>query len=518
MLDDAVYREFEEVVGPDNISREPAILDGYAYQTVFNPTPSLWLNRPAAVALPGSTEEVQGIVKVCNRYHVRFKAHSTGWGVFNAPGYEDMIILDLRRMNRILQIDENNMFALIEPYITCNQLQAEAMKKGLNCHIIGAGPNTSVLASCTSVGGVGWTGISMGYNCRNVLGVEWVLPTGEVVRLGSPGSGDGWFSGDGPGPSLRGVMRGLFGAMGGLGVFTKVAVKLFNWPGPKRIDARGLMFDIKAEVPENIKLYILLFPDMQRFLDATYDLGDAEIGWIHSRNPAGMLFTFLFPGLMRETAGRPAMRAAMESIKHMVSFGIAATSPGELAYQEKVLREVIARNDGVMIDMGKLPQFESFMLFGLMRSTLSAFVFRAGGNFASSLVGEETTDSGAPQVELGVRIKQEYIDKGALIDDMGDTVWGSIYENNLFAHYESLMSFDSRDPRQQEWIKVDEELVDELIDRKWGIGIGLSGAGTVVHKKFGPHMCNYDKWQRRIKKALDPEGLSDPIGYTEPGD
>ena len=75
----------------------------------------------------------------------------------------------------------------------------------------------------------------MGYNNRNVLGVEWVLPNGELLKLGSLGSGSGWISGDGPGPSLRGILRGTVGAMGGFGVITAAAIRLYQWGGPPEL-------------------------------------------------------------------------------------------------------------------------------------------------------------------------------------------------------------------------------------------------------------------------------------------
>ena len=81
------------------------------------------------------------------------------------------------------------------------------MKRGLDCHIVSAGPTHSPLASCTSIWGIGGKGLTESWNERNLFGVEWVLPTGDVVRLGSPGVGAGWFTADGPGPSLRGIMR-----------------------------------------------------------------------------------------------------------------------------------------------------------------------------------------------------------------------------------------------------------------------------------------------------------------------
>ena len=201
MQGDEVRKELEEAVGPENVSTESAVLDGYAFQSFGNIDDSIpWIHRPVAVVLPSTVEEVQAVIGTCGRLGLKFKAFSTGWGAHAGPGGDGIVQLDLRRMNRILDIDEKNMLAVVEPYVICAQVQAEALKRGLNLHIIGAGCGTSPLASCTSMDGTGWTGLSTGYNGRNVLGVEWVLPDGEVLRLGSPGSGAGWFCGDGPGP------------------------------------------------------------------------------------------------------------------------------------------------------------------------------------------------------------------------------------------------------------------------------------------------------------------------------
>ncbi len=187
MQEDALYKELEEAVGEENVSAEPAVLDGYAFQSFGNIEDSIpWIHRPAAVVLPSSAAEVQAVIRACGRHGFKFKAFSTGWGAHGGPGGDGVVQLDLRRMNRILEIDEKNGFAVVEPYVICAQVQAEAMKRGLNLHIIGAGCGTSPLASCTSMDGTGWTGLSTGYNCRNVLGVEWVLPDGEVLQAGEP--------------------------------------------------------------------------------------------------------------------------------------------------------------------------------------------------------------------------------------------------------------------------------------------------------------------------------------------
>lgn len=172
------YQALEDIVGPENITDEPATLDSYAYQlwAEFKQKGSKFMPRPGAVLLPGSTEEVQAIVKTCNRYKLKYKAHSTGWGLFGAPFIEDAIQLDMRRMDRILEIDEENMFAVIEPYVIGSTLQAEAMKVGLNTHMIGAGASCSPLASATSLMGMGADTIFMGQSTENLLAANGLCP------------------------------------------------------------------------------------------------------------------------------------------------------------------------------------------------------------------------------------------------------------------------------------------------------------------------------------------------------
>ena len=139
MLTREAYESLEGVLGSENITQEPAILDSYAWQPAVNLAKEAWIDRPAAAVLPETVEEVRQIVRICNEHGVKYKAHSTGWASWGGPGKEGVLQIDLRRMNRIIEIDEKNMFAVVEPYVCCSQLQAEAMTRGLNCHIIGAG-------------------------------------------------------------------------------------------------------------------------------------------------------------------------------------------------------------------------------------------------------------------------------------------------------------------------------------------------------------------------------------------
>jgi len=194
VLEKAIYKEFEDIVGHGNINDGEVVTQCYSYnwcQEIFNHMhgkPAIPFSPiPKAVVLPSSTEEVQGVVKLCNKYGIIFKAQSTGLGPWNQPSTDNSIIIDLRRMNKIVKIDAKNLYAVIEPYVSRAQLQVEIMKYVLKCHMPGAGPQVSPLASATSMNGPGFTSPYTGHSARNVLGVEWILPDGEIMRLGSLG-------------------------------------------------------------------------------------------------------------------------------------------------------------------------------------------------------------------------------------------------------------------------------------------------------------------------------------------
>ena len=231
--------------------------------------------------LPGTTAQVQSIVRLCNKHRVRFQAVSTGW-IGWIPGslsFSGVIYLDMRRMNRILEINERNMYAVVEPCVTTAQLQAEAMKRGLICSVNGAGANTSALPLAGGAGD-GHFGQSVSFAERNLLAAEWVTPEGDIVGLGSFGSVSEWFCGDGPGPSLRGIIRGQVQHYGGMGVFTKAGVKLYHWPGPAEMPLEGVSPEYTlSEIPANCLARYFSFPSVDEQLEAERRIGESEIAF-----------------------------------------------------------------------------------------------------------------------------------------------------------------------------------------------------------------------------------------------
>lgn len=517
MISDEAYKELEEAVGAENVSREPAVLEGYAWQPFLNDDPALWIRRPVAAVLPSTTEEVQAVVRACNRHGLKFKALSTGWGAASGPTSEGVVQLDMRRMDRILEIDERNMIAVVEPYVSGAQLQAEVMKLGLNTHIIGAGPSCSPLASATSMSGVGHDCIYMAYSARNVLGVEWVLPDGEVLRLGTLGSGLGWYNGDGPGPSLRGIMRGALGTLSGLGVFTKCAVKLYNWPGPPRLEAEGLILDSRVEVLRNIRFYMVFFPGPGEFADAMYKIGEAEIGYAAVRIAPVAYTALVMPHSGMGILETRALRSILaDTLAYPLTLVLAGDSLEETEYQEAALKRIVLDHEGFMLEVNKMGPLAAFMPLNFLRVSIIPLAFRPGGIFGTCLDGNEALDLQMKWVDAIAAAKQEFFDRGAFMEDGGNNPYFVPYENNTWAHCEVLYAYsvDSK------------ESLDSLNPMEFSSTLNairlcmtpLSAFIAPVRKALSPLAGNFNQWQRRISAAFDPRETADKGFYTEEGE
>ena len=234
---------------------------------------------PEFVVLPNGTMETQAVIKICNRYKIPFiPVGSNQWSLTGSPNRPHTVIIDCKRMGEIHEIDEKNMYAVIEPLCTLAQVQAEAYKRGL---YIGS-PEASATASAIGghvFQGMWGVGYRLGVAYRNILGIEWVLPNGEILRTGSfSQDADNGFWGEGPGPDLRGMLRGYAGAMGGVGMVTKMAVKLHPYPGPKVWPVEGIIPNQTSMLPEDrFKWYMVKYESLEDAINFMYEVGKAEI-------------------------------------------------------------------------------------------------------------------------------------------------------------------------------------------------------------------------------------------------
>lgn len=508
-----IYEALEDIVGTDNISEEPATLDAYAFQwgmRSFTGTP--FGLRCEAVVLPGSTEEVQAIVKACNKHRIKFKALSTGWGPMNTAGSEGVIQLDLRRMNKILEINEKAMYAVVESYVISAQLQAELMKRGLTCNIISAGSNTSALP-LTALMGCGPTSVSTSYSNRNILGVEWVLPTGEILRLGSLGSGAGWFCGDGPGPSLRGIMRGYKTPLGGLGVFTKAATKVYHWPGPEVVPVGGASPGYTPELPETFTAHYITFPSWDKFTEAGYKIGESELALACDKLPPW----FLAQNMAED--GRGGVQLFSEIRSQTLAKGISilviigANSQREFDYKEKVLRRITSETGGEFLPLVEEPASRKKLIWHRVRATTGAReTFRLMVDQGASFGAGDSWEFAVNEAEEGARLKRKYIEKGLIMDDGADNAWGTVYEHGHMGHMDELFLIDPADPASRQGMF-------EFMQESWRISLEKSLGchqgviGDMGHDLFGPRTSNYHLWARKIKKTFDPNGASESSRY-----
>jgi glycolate oxidase len=176
---------------------------------------------PSAVLLPRSAEQVQAVVRICDKHRIPFVARGSGTGLSGgALPAEGGIVISFARMNRILEIDIPNQRVVVEPGV-------------INSHVTDAvaahgyfyAPDPSSQSVCTIGGNVaenagGAHCLKYGFTTTHVLGMDVVLPSGELVTFGSAAP-------DALGYDLTGV---FVGSEGTLGVATKITLRIVKRP------------------------------------------------------------------------------------------------------------------------------------------------------------------------------------------------------------------------------------------------------------------------------------------------
>ena len=479
-----IYKAFEDVVGAENICDDPLIMPSYHNSDL------------AAVVLPGNAEEVQAVVRLCNRYNIAFRGVATGWT--NRPYPSGIIYMDLRRMNRIIEINEKNMYAVVEPYVTSAQLQAELMKRGLNCNIKGAGSN------CTAIiRGQGHMDQSTGGVERNQLALEWVTPDGEIVRSGSLGSSDEWFCGDGPGLSLRGVVSGKGVAVMEMGIYTKSAMKLYHWPGPSRFPLEGISPRYTmSEVPPGFMVRYISFPSYDDLYEAELKIGESEIAFEIMGFDIWMVAANITTCNEEELETHARLSKLIQGPGFMVI--IAGNSPGDFEYKKQVLETIISETNGKSLEPIEDPKIEGHLLaHGIRISASIRETFRAGGLFSSiPMMGQR--DLHIKWMKEVAEKKKELIKRGVVVDD-GGVFFGWGIEQGHLGKTECFC----RHKADPESLKAIEEWMAESAE------IGLQKCYSVPLRLpvdvVGPLASNFHILLDKFREAFDPKGLATEV-------
>ena len=244
--------QFKSVVGADWVFTSDEDLEPYrdAY-SVMRDEPEERI-ASAAVA-PFTAEEVQAVVRIANAKRIPIYPISTGKNLGYggaAPVYSGSVVLDLKRMNRILEIDERNAYVVVEPGVSYFDLYRHIQDRKLNLWIDCPDPGWgSVIGNALDYGG-GYTHSSYRNHFESHCGMEVVLANGEIMRtaMGAlPGSRTWQQNKYGYGPWLDGLFK-----QSSLGVVTKMGFWLYPAPEaylsavigvPKRADL-GKLIDV----------------------------------------------------------------------------------------------------------------------------------------------------------------------------------------------------------------------------------------------------------------------------------
>ena len=215
-MEEIFLAELERIVGPEGLVRDASDLLTYESDGLVR-----LRERPAAAVLPDSVEQVQAVVRLCHRSTVPFVARGQGTGLSGgALPHPDGVLIVMTRMNRILDVDIPNQRMTVEPGVMNLDVTREVESAGYYY-----APDPSSQLICSIGGNVaensgGAHCLKYGFTVHHVVGVEAVLPDGELVHLGGEAL-------DSPGLDLLGV---LVGSEGTLAVVTKVTLRLVRQP------------------------------------------------------------------------------------------------------------------------------------------------------------------------------------------------------------------------------------------------------------------------------------------------
>ncbi len=502
------YQAFAAVVGNENISDEPIHLDAWAWRSGQVAMSQDHKQRFEAIVMPESTEEVQAIVRLCNKFGIQFKASSTGWGVYNDPGAPGCIMFDLRRMNRILEINEENMYAVVEPYVTSAQLQAELMKRGLTANINGAGAQTSAMPLVAHEG-IGHLSQGCSFGERNLLAFEWVTPAGEVVKAGSFGSIEEWFCGDGPGPSLRGIVRGNVVPLGGLGVYTKGATKLYHWPGPARVELAGRSPSyVPLEMPLFRMRYFSFPSEVEREL-AVRKIGESEIAYSVMGFNVGMIAASV------ATSNEEEIVLFEEYKKEIQGPGIfvivAGQSSRDFEYKCEVLEAIMVEAKGRSLKAVEEPAVHDAFVWRALRPSASIReTMRATGVFGGEVFGTDSYHVQSEFIQHSIKDKGDLIDAGWVLDESRIPFNTSI-EHGQLGHSEVLLRYTPEPGTAEALGGFVGKANAHALNGHFGLPHHVFG--DAAHDFFGPHTSNYHQWLRKVKGTFDPNAVSEASNH-----
>ena len=216
---DGIIERLRQIVGPSGVLLDREKMAPYAHDEVSE---EAYTRMPDVVVKPENAEQVCQILRLANEERVPVTPRGAGTGLSAGcvPVYGG-IVLSLDRMNRILEIDRENLFMVVEPGVTTGEIQRRAREEGLLYAGDPCSAESSHIGGNVAENAGGNKAVKYGTTSRYVYGLEVVLPSGEMTTLGGKCVKD---------VTGYDLVHLIVGSEGTLGVVTKIWLKLVPMP------------------------------------------------------------------------------------------------------------------------------------------------------------------------------------------------------------------------------------------------------------------------------------------------
>jgi glycolate oxidase len=175
-----ITARFSEIVGNHNLLTGDAIPEDYSHDEELTQPPQ----KPAYVAKPASAEEVAQLLIAASEHGVPVTARGSGSGLSGAARpREGGLVISFERMNAVLEVDTTNQVAVVQPGVTLTELDAATVDSGLS-YMVHPGELSCSVGGNVGTNAGGMQAVKYGIARHNVLGLQAVLPTGEIIRTG----------------------------------------------------------------------------------------------------------------------------------------------------------------------------------------------------------------------------------------------------------------------------------------------------------------------------------------------
>ncbi len=452
MITDKFIREMEEIVGRQHVSVSRANAELYSYDA------SLARGKPGVVVFPADADEVARVVRAAHRSGIPFVPRGFGTNLSGGTIVTvEGLVICLSRLNRILGMYPQSRYAVVQPGVTNLELQDALATMGFFYAPDPASQKVSTIGGNTGENSGGPRCLKYGVTTNHILGLEMIMPDGEVVRTGGAAL-------DPPGYDLRGA---VVGGEGTLGVVTEITVRIL--PLSESIITMLATYDSIADAATSVSGII-----SAGILPTTLEMMDAMIIKAVEDSYA---------------CGYPRDAAAVLIIE------VEGPTAG-LKDQAKRIQEICMQTNCREIQEAKNNE-ERNLLWQGRRGAFGA-VARLAPNY---LVNDATV----PRTRL-----PEALAKVAAITEKYDCKHGNVFhagDGNLHP----LLLFDSRDADQLHRVeKAGWEIMEACvklggtISGEHGIGLEKQEAMRMVFSEDDFHA------QRALKQAFDPANLLNP--------